>query len=269
MQKNQIVLWVVLFTFLLSPTPTNAQEVVGNNEQSAYIGTGGLLLPSSYSGDQSSLKTVADCQDCVWAYTVFCMYDGDGLCRHSTSSCAPEQLRYRVWFGRTASTAQIIGSVCWGYGKPPNRYDVERYVADQVLNYVPKLSVTIAPPGGTITSVPVVAWTNQPQTYTPPVFKLAGRDIAINAFANWRWIWVDGKIDWKSVPGQPYPATQITHHYRTPGWYQVSVTTVWQGEYSIESIGTFPIGGDAITQTQTQQIQVAKANSVLIKQIKR
>ena len=265
MLKTLIFIGSGILLTLFGQSNAYGQQVVGNNELAAYIGTGGLLLPTTFSGDVSTVKAVADCPECVWAYTIYCQYDAEGLCKHATSTCMPDQLRYRVWFGRTAATAQVVGSVCWGFGRPPTRADVEKYLADQIINYVPRLSISIAPPGGTVTAIAVVGWTNQPQFFTPPVFKLAGREVAISAWANWRWMWGDGKIEWKAVPGTPYPGTQIKHQYREPGLYKLSVTTFWIGSYTVQSLGTYQIGGETLTQTDQIDVQVARANSVLMR----
>lgn len=149
------------------------EQVVGDNEIAAYIGTGGLLLPSSFSG--SDKASIANCQGCVWAYTIFCLYDEEGLCQHSVGTCPVGQIRYRVWFGKTQSSAQVIGSVCWGSGRPPTRLDIERGIDDLVINYIPDLQITLIPPGKTLTSIPVLGWTNQPSNFKPPKFQLAGR----------------------------------------------------------------------------------------------
>lgn len=257
--------WVALVIFSLMGTqPAQASQVVGNNELAAYIGTGGLLLPNSFTGSSSVKTNVANCAGCTWAYTVFCMNDEE-LCLHSVATCPAGQIRYRVWFGKVAESATVVGSVCWGIGNPPTRRDVETRLDDLVISYVPKLNLQLAPPGGTLTSIPVIGWTDQPELFKPPSFTLAGKNVAITASAAWRWVWGDGIVEWKSVPGQIYPSTQISHQYRVPGTYVVTVTTAWQAQYSIEGIGTFNVLGDVLTQTDQQQITVNKAGSVLLK----
>jgi len=44
-------------------------NVGGNNSISAYVGTGGLLLPDSFSGSKATKSAVADCLGCTWRYT--------------------------------------------------------------------------------------------------------------------------------------------------------------------------------------------------------
>ena len=243
----------------------NAAEVVGNNETAAYIGSGGLLLPSTYSGTEATKNSVANCTECVWAYSIFCMYDSEGLCQHAMQGCQPGEVKYRVWFGQTRATLSVIGSVCWGTGTPLTRRNLENYLRDLVITYVPALSVSIAPPDGSITSVPVIAWVNQLPNFDPPAFQLGGRTIWLNATAAWRWIWGDGAIEWRVIPGTPYPSKQISHQYRQAGIYQLSVSTFWQATYTVSGIGTFNTGGDLVTQTASRPIEILRAKSVLMR----
>ena len=253
-----------LFCSLIA-TPAKATQVVGNNETAAYIGTGGLLLPSSFSGGGDTKTSVANCKDCTWAYTVFCMYDAEGLCQHSVSSCPVGEVKYRVWFGTSLSALSVIGSVCWGAGKPPTRSDVEKRISDLVITYVPALELNTAPPDGSLTVIPVIAWVNQEREFNPSPFRLAGRQVSIHAFANWRWVWGDGNVEWTSVPGVPYPSKQITHQYRSPGSFKLSVTTYWQATYEIEGLGSFATGGEVLTQSATKELLIKQGRSVLVK----
>ena len=257
---------MVAFTLVLAlPGTSNSAEVIGDNEIAAYVGTGGLLLPTSFSGSAGNKVQVANCLGCVWAYTVFCLYDDEGLCQHSVSTCPVGQIKYRVWFGKSIGTAEVVGSVCWGSGRPPTRMDIEKRIDDLVINYIPALDVTLIPPGGTLTSIPVLGWTNQPQKFQPPAFSLGGRSVEITAIPKWRWVWGDGDIEWKSVPGVAYPQIQIRHLYRATGTYVVEVTAVWQASYSVQGIGTFNVGGDLLTQTDSIAIDVTNAKSRLMK----
>ena len=243
----------------------NSAEVVGNNEVAAYIGTGGLLLPESFSGSGESKSSVANCPECVWAYTVFCMYNADGLCKHAIESCPAGEVKYRVWFGQTKSTLSVVGSVCWGSGTPLTRKSLESYLADYVISYVPPLKINTAPPDGSITSVPVIAWLDQPSVFNPPAFHLGGRTIWLNATAAWRWLWGDGAIEWKVSPGMAYPSKQISHQYRQPGQYTLTVSTHWQATYTVVGIGNFAAGGDLVTQMASQTLTILQTRGVLMK----
>lgn len=261
---------VVLLLATGIPVQANAAsikqaQVVGDNEIAAYIGTGGLLLSSSFTGTSTKRTEIANCSGCTWAYSIYCMYDAEGLCQHALIGCPVGEVKYRVWFGRTAQTAVVVGSTCWGSGHPPTRRDIENRIDDLVINYIPSLQVNSTPSGGTLTNLPLIAWTNQPTKYSPPIFQLAGREVAITAVPSWRWVWGDGAVEWSARPGCRYPCADISHLYRAAGTYTLSVTAVWQATYAVEGIGTFSAAGDVLTQSKQVQIQVQSVATTLVK----
>jgi hypothetical protein len=250
---------------LIAPPSYGANpEVVGDNSIAAYVGTGGLLLPDSFSGSRSTKSSVADCLGCTWRYTIYCMQGANSPCKHAVTSCPRGSLLYRVWFGRTASTVAVVGSVCWGSSTPVTRRQVEGRIDDYVVRYVPGLRPGFDPPGGSLTSVPVIFWTGQPTSFRPPNFSLSGHSVSITARPTWRWTWGDGSSAWKSVAGAQYPSRQITHQFRSPGTYAVGVTSVWQAQYTVSGIGTFEVAGEVLRQSRTLTVPVKSAKTVLV-----
>jgi hypothetical protein len=239
-------------------------DVSGNNSITAYVGTGGLLLPDSFSGPASKKTAVANCLGCTWKYTVYCSHGSDSPCKHAVTSCPRGTLRYRVWFGTSPELLTVIGSVCWGSYTPVTRRNVENRIDDYVIRYLPALSPGFDPPGGSLTSVPVIFWTGQPTVFRPPKFSLSGHTVAITARPSWRWTWGDGKAAWKSVAGAQYPSKQITHQYRSPGTYRVGVTTVWEAEYTVSGLGTFEASGEVIRQSKSLMVPIKSARTVLV-----
>lgn len=259
------MLLLVVFSFVLVP-PSYAlsSDVSGDNQMAAYVGTGGLLLPESFSGSTQTRSQVSSCLGCTWKYTIYCMQDSDSPCRHAVVSCPVGSLLYRVSFGLTPSTVSEIGSVCWGSSQPLTRELAEANVSDYVIRYVPELVPGFDPPDGTLTAIPAIFWTGQPTILLPPSFSLSGRTVSITATPTWRWVWGDGSAVWKSVPGAPYPSRQITHQFREPGDYQTQVTAVWTATYTVSGVGTFDVAGDVIRQSQVLQVPVKSARTVLV-----
>ena len=261
-----LVMAALILSLLTGTQPVHAAgpNVGGNNSLAAYVGTGGLLLPGSFSGSAATKKSVASCLGCTWRYTIYCT-QGAGLpCKHAVTSCPRGSLLYRVGFGRTPTTVATIGSVCWGSGEPVTRRAVESRLSDQVLKYVPALKPGFNPAGGSITSIPVIFWTGQPTSFRPPAFSITGHTVTIDATPTWRWSWADGSSQWKSVPGAAYPSRQITHQYRSPGTYAVGVTTVWSAEYTVAGVGTFAVDGEVIRQSKSLSVPVRSAQTVLV-----
>lgn len=255
---------IILSFSLLPPSNALTSDVSGDNQIAAYIGTGGLLLPDSFSGSTETSAQVASCLGCTWKYTIYCMQDSDTPCRHAVISCPAGSLLYRVSFGLTPSTVSEIGSVCWSSSQPLTRELAEANVREHVIRYVPALVPGFDPPDGTLTSIPGIFWTGQPTILLPPSFSLSGRSVTITAKPTWRWNWGDGSALWKSVPGAPFPSRQITHQFRLPGNYQTQVTTVWSATYAVSGVGTFEVSGELIRQTQVLQVPVKSARTVLV-----
>ena len=250
--------------------PTGSQsfaaspDVAGNSAISAYVGTGGMLLPDSFSGSNATKTVVANCLGCTWSYTIYCMQGANTTCKHAVTSCPRGSLLYRVWFGQSPETVSVIGSVCWGSSKPITRRQVEGEVNDYVVRYLPALQPGFAPPGGSLTSVPVIFWTGQPTSFKPPSFSLSGHSVSITAIPTWQWNWGDGVSVWKSVAGAQYPSRQITHQYRSPGSYAVTVTAIWQAKYTVSGIGTFDVSGEVLRQTKPLAVPISSARTVLV-----
>lgn len=259
-----LALTLGLATSLSAPSYGANPDVGGDNSIGAYVGTGGLLLPGSFSGSKATKTAVADCIGCTWRYTIYCMHGGNSPCKHAVTSCPRGSLLYRVWFGKSASTMSVVGSVCWGSSKPVTRRQIESRIDDYVVRYVPALRPGYAPPGGSLTSVPVIFWTGQPTSFKPPSFSLSGHTVSITAKPTWRWSWGDGASAWKSVAGAKYPSRQITHQYRSPGSYKVGVTTVWRARYTVSGVGTFDASGDVLRQSRTLNVPIKSARTVLI-----
>jgi len=263
---SAIAIAIGLATFVSSPSFSATPDVGGNNSISAYVGTGGLLLPDSFSGSKATKSAVSDCLGCTWRYTIYCMQGANAPCKHAVTSCPRGSLLYRVWFGRTPTTIAVIGSVCWGSTEPITRRQVEGRIDDYVVRYIPALRPGFDPPGGSLTSVPVIFWTGQPTNFKPPSFMLSGHSVSITAIPTWRWIWGDGTSAWKSVAGAQYPSRQISYQYRSPGNYDVGVTAVWQAKYTVTGIGTFDASGEILRQSGKLAVPVRSSKTVLISQ---
>ena len=250
--------------FSITPSFAVDPDVAGDNSILAYVGTGGLLLPESFTGSKTVKFRIADCSGCTWRYTIYCDRGSNDLCKHAVTSCPKGSLLYRVWFGRTPATVSVVGSVCWGSSNPVTREEVEKRINDFAVRYIPALRPGFDPPGGSITSVPVIFWTGQPTSFKPPSFSLSGHNVSITAKPTWRWTWGDGSSVWKSLAGAQYPSRQITHQYRSPGNYSVGVTAVWQAQYTVSGLGTFNVTGELLRQSQILGVSIKSANTVLV-----
>lgn len=238
-------------------------SVTGDGEHDAYVGTGGLLLPRSFTGGGGTRKRVAGCLSCTWRYTVYCAQDSDSMCAHAVTTCPSGQVRYRVWFGTDADWLKVVGSVCWGWKRPVTRVDIDEKISQVALRTLPPIVLGSEPPKGTLTSVPVNFHTGQPSRFTPQPMKLAGYTVKIVAIGRWRWSWGDASSQWTSSPGDVYPHMLVAHRYRKPGKYLVNVKATWSATYTVAGIGTFEVLGDPVTQDDSLEVYVASSRALL------
>jgi len=245
--------------------PTDGTITVSSNDTTdAYVGTGGLLLPDSYSGSRASKQRVAACLDCIWRYTVYCSSQDNSFCAHAVTTCPSGQIRFRVWFGRQIKSLSVIGSVCWGADKPVTRHELEKKIDDQSIRYLPRLLPGVAPSNSTFTTVPVIVWTGQYSSFSPTPMNLLGRQVQIRATATWLWNWGDGTHQWTAQPGRKYPQKSLTHHYRRPGVYRIQVLAYWQANYQISGIGSFSVKGAGVHQQAQLPMTVKAGHTVLV-----
>ena len=237
--------------------------VGGNDALDAYVGTGGLLLPSSYTGSASSRNTISMCLGCTWKYTIYCQSNAQGFCAHATATCGAGKIRYRVWFGRRPNDLKLMGSVCTGRSKPATRREVEAHIKQKAIRYVPPLIPGIAPKNMTLQAVPISVWAGQSSNFSPAPMFLSGRKVYLNAHASWLWEWGDGTRQWSQRSGARYPRDGILHQYRKAGTYLIQVTTVWQAQFRIPEIGTFAASGQIVTQRRTLKMTVKRSKPVL------
>jgi len=244
--------------------PMGSIGVAGNQGEASYEGTGGLLLPTTFTGDASSRFHVASCTSCVWKYTIYCAGESESMCAHAVVTCPLGMIRYRVGFGATVDSVVTIGSVCWGSSKPPTRRDIVNEIKSSAVRYLPVLRPGLNPATTTLTTIPVIAWSGQTQQFIQPVMTLAGRKVRIVGLGRWRWNWGDGHYEWRAQPGRPFPNKDVLHIFSSSGTYVVSVSSDWSASYIVEGIGKFPVDGPNLTQSAGLRISVASARSVLV-----
>ena len=269
--RHFIILAIFVFVSCLQIDPVFANEsisandivvefeppvVTGDDEIDAFVGTGGLLLPSSFSGSQKNRHAVANCLNCVWRFSVYCAQDSQEMCAHAAITCPVGKIRYRIRFSRIGETPMTIGSVCWGSSKPMTREKMGLEIKERVARYLPDLEMGITPSPRTITMVPIIVWSGQKPEIRLPHFRLGGFNVSVIASATWLWSWGDGTRTWTRQSGKRFPSTQLTHQFRRAGTFNVSVRSYWFGQYLVSGIGKFPAIGGPIEQFDSQFVSV-------------
>ena len=131
-------------------------------------------------------------------------------------------------------------------------------LADKILQSLPTLQVAYQPEGAALVRVPVIFFTDLP-TFFNKDFKILGETVRINVKPRSLWNFGDGNTLLTSKPGKPYPDAEITHSYSVPGTYLVSVSTIWQGSFTIGDV-TKEIPG-TIRQLSAVEVKVVGAST--------
>jgi hypothetical protein len=92
---------------------------------------------------------------------------------------------------------------------------------------------------------------------------LSGMRVQLTCSPRWRWQWGDGHDQWTALAGARYPSRQVTHVYRAPGRYRITVTAAWQAQYTVAGLGPFAVAGDQVRQQATLAVRVQSAQVLL------
>lgn len=125
--------------------------------------------------------------------------------------------------------------------------------------------VRYEPRDGGVVNVETIFHADTPSTVVVPVGSLLGYDVTITATAtSYVWSWGDGTSTTTAGPGAPYPSRDVTHVYRAPGRYAVSVTVTYQGSYTVDGGPPQPIAGTVTVAGPPSGIRVREARAELV-----
>lgn len=125
----------------------------------------------------------------------------------------------------------------------------------------------VEPPGGYVL---VTMPTNVFTTATDPLVLdtvLAGIPIQVRATpARWSWDFGDGKgrVGPTDQPGAAYPSLTHTHAYAERGSYDITMTTYYTGEYTLDGATWLPIVGEAEVTGPPTTVQALAGRNVLV-----
>ena len=244
-----------------------AAEVVGDDENDLYRGTGGLLVPEDrWRSDGGTRSEVAGCLDCEWRVTRLCTKEQQaaGGCRRLDIGCPVGTIPVRVWLRRAGADWVVVGRTCQGDEPPRTVTDVGSDVRAEAERLLPALRVRVQPAGAALVRLPVVGRTGQPaEGITDADLSVLGLAVTLDARVRWRWNWSDGEPQWYADPGGRWPDTAVSHVYRTPGVRVLEVTAVWRGEFTVDGLGPFAVPGPPLTQVGSVAVDVREARAVL------
>ncbi len=247
-------------------------ETAGDQRRGAIV-TRGVNLPDLDLGSElgKAAKKNRGCDDCEWSLVPSCVAaTADSFeigCLGASSSCAtPGDIRYRVYLRRAGGPWEVQGSVCLGANQRPDTVpDIGAAVRAEVAKYLPDANPTFQPSSGGIVNLPTIFQAGEPARITTEAFDVLGFQVVVKASARWAWRFDDNEVQEFTTPGGRYPDRSVSHTYTHPGPRQVSVTTFWRGEFTLNGEGPFPVPGPEISKTSDRiTVPVREARAELV-----
>ncbi|OIQ78395.1 PKD domain protein [mine drainage metagenome] len=132
---------------------------------------------------------------------------------------------------------------------------------DEVRRALPHAAPGFQPVAGAVVNVPVIFWSGLD---TPAQFSLVvlGHTVNVSMKAQFHWTWGDGSSTTTISVGAPYPNQSLTHTYRQPGRYQVSLMTTWSGTATLNQVA-LQIVGAPIESAEHRDVVVGQAPTLL------
>ncbi len=190
----------------------------------------------------------------------------DALCSEATATCAPGEVRFQIYLRQGGGAWQPRGEVCLGPDERPTTVaDIGRAVREQVLSLLPDANPSFQPRQGGIVNLPTLFAAGEPQEMSTRSFDVLGFAVVVHAQARWEWSFDDGVVRDFAVPGGAYPNQDVSFTYTDPGPRQVSVTTFWRAQFTVDGAGPYDVPGPEISKTAGPfQVPVREAHAELI-----
>ena len=130
-------------------------------------------------------------------------------------------------------------------------------LSDKLVKLLPLGDINFQPEVDPLVNLPVYFWTQTPTRFTAlvPILDVV---VYVNLTPTFTWSFGDGGLFVTTMQGAPFPIGGVTHTYKSSKDYSVNLRVTWTGTWSVNGVTT-PISGNAITQSISRTISVAKA----------
>ena len=130
-------------------------------------------------------------------------------------------------------------------------------LSDKLVKLLPVGDINFQPEVDPLVNLPVYFWTHTPTRFTAlvPILDVV---VYVNLTPTFTWSFGDGGLFVTTIQGAPFPIGGVTHTYKSSKDYSVNLKVTWTGTWSVNGVTT-PISGNAITQSISRTISVAKA----------
>ena len=142
--------------------------------------------------------------------------------------------------------------------KPVAREQPATSLSDRLSKSIPTGGISYQPNFAPLVSVPVYFWCDLPAAYRTEV-KIIGETIDVLLRPSFTWSFGDGTFKSTTQAGAPYPDGEISHAYKNPGTYLLTLITTWNGTYTHNATERAVTGN--IKKTSIATIKIVAAPS--------
>ena len=103
-------------------------------------------------------------------------------------------------------------------------------LSDRLIKMVPTATIAYQPGFEPLVHVPIIFWCDLPTLFQSRI-EIIGEVIDVALRPGFVWEWGDGQILSTTEPGAPFPNQKITHTYKQPGVYNVTLIATWNGNF--------------------------------------
>ncbi len=103
-------------------------------------------------------------------------------------------------------------------------------LSDRLIKLLPTAGVAYQPQVEPLINVPIYFWCDLPQIFQTRV-NIIGEVVDVALRPGFLWSFGDGSFYSTTDSGAPYPNGRITHTYKQPGTYVVTLLATWSGTF--------------------------------------
>ncbi len=143
----------------------------------------------------------------------------------------------------------------------PKRHTTStKSLSDRLVKLLPVAKIARAPKVQAIINVPMIFWCDLPTQFFTKI-SIVGEVVDISMRPAFFWSFGDGAVLLTTLPGADYPRTDISHIYRIPGRYLVTLVATWGGIWSADGVSRTITG--KVRQTTLSFVDVLSAPTVI------
>ncbi len=194
-----------------------------------------LATPTNASAAQCSLKVCVD----VYAsdnQIIIEAYKGSGSAKKKVAPIAKPKPKPTptLWFPPRPTPKPMVKRKVIGVAKKIVKKRVtstSASLSDRLIKLLPTAGVAYQPQVEPLINVPVYFWCDLPQIFQTRV-DIIGEVVDVVLRPGFLWSFGDGSFYSTTDSGAPYPNGRITHTYKQPGTYVVTLLATWNGTFT-------------------------------------